>query len=138
MVPTGSPGSAQPTPRKTSVRTNAEPETPCQHVEKVIRDEASTAGFAGRFGAGLTRINDGSFLFLHHMIAKMKPDGSRIAIVFNDSPLFTSIVSASSFWREKYRINVSCFSTIPPKCPCVVSQDTLLRLLPPVEKFADR
>jgi type I restriction enzyme M protein len=49
-------------------------------------------GFSGRFGAGLPRINDGSFLFLQHMISKMKPaseGGSRIAIVFNGSPLFT-------------------------------------------------
>lgn len=38
------------------------------------------------------RISDGSLLFLQHMISKMKPvteDGSRIAIVFNGSPLFT-------------------------------------------------
>ena len=34
-----------------------------------------TKGFAGRFGAGLPRINDGSFLFLQHMISKMKPAG---------------------------------------------------------------
>ena len=49
-------------------------------------------GFAGRFGAGLPRINDGSFLFLQHMISKMKrPEdgGARLAIVFNGSPLFT-------------------------------------------------
>jgi type I restriction enzyme M protein len=61
-------------------------------VEKAVRDEADTQGYAGRFGAGLPRINDGSFLFLQHMIAKMKPaqeGGSRIAIVFNGSPLFT-------------------------------------------------
>ena len=51
-----------------------------------------TIGFAGRFGAGLPRINDGSFLFLQHMISKMSPPeqgGSRLAIVFNGSPLFT-------------------------------------------------
>ena len=61
-------------------------------VEKVVRDEHDSKGFAGRFGAGLPRINDGSFLFLQHMIAKMKPveqGGSRVAIVFNGSPLFT-------------------------------------------------
>ncbi len=61
-------------------------------VEKVVKDEAATRGFAGRFGAGLPRINDGSFLFLQHMISKMKPvdqGGSRLAIVFNGSPLFT-------------------------------------------------
>ncbi len=60
-----------------------------KRVEKVVRDEHDTKGFAGRFGAGLPRINDGSFLFLQHMIAKMKPveqGGSRVAIVFNGSP----------------------------------------------------
>src|SRR6267143_1528833 len=61
-------------------------------VEKSVTNEAETQGYAGRFGAGLPRINDGSFLFLQHMIAKMKPPrdgGSRIAIVFNGSPLFS-------------------------------------------------
>jgi type I restriction enzyme M protein len=61
-------------------------------VEADIRKEYDQLGFRGRFGAGLPRINDGSFLFLQHMIAKMKPveeGGSRIAIVFNGSPLFT-------------------------------------------------
>jgi type I restriction enzyme M protein len=61
-------------------------------VEAEVRKEAVTRGFSGRFGAGLPRINDGSFLFLQHMISKMKrPEegGSRVAIVFNGSPLFT-------------------------------------------------
>jgi type I restriction enzyme M protein len=61
-------------------------------VQQVIEDERSKLGFAGRFGAGLPRINDGSFLFLQHMISKLKrPEegGGRLAIVFNGSPLFT-------------------------------------------------
>jgi type I restriction enzyme M protein len=61
-------------------------------VADEVRKEAETRGFNGRFGAGLPRINDGSFLFLQHMISKMKrPEegGSRVAIVFNGSPLFT-------------------------------------------------
>ncbi|MGW3859343.1 type I restriction-modification system subunit M [Micromonospora arida] len=60
-------------------------------VEAFIKAEHAR-GFAGRFGAGLPRINDGSLLFLQHMISKMKrPEdgGSRLAIVFNGSPLFT-------------------------------------------------
>lgn len=60
--------------------------------EKVIRKEHEEQGFGGRFGAGLPRINDGSFLFLQHMISKMKDPkegGTRLAIVFNASPLFT-------------------------------------------------
>ncbi|MDT4332005.1 type I restriction-modification system subunit M [Methylomonas sp. MS20] len=60
--------------------------------QKFIQQEADTLGFAGRFGAGTPRINDGAFLFLQHMIAKMRSvaaGGSRIGIVFNGSPLFT-------------------------------------------------
>ncbi len=61
-------------------------------IKDEVEDEHNRLGFAGRFGAGLPRINDGSFLFLQHMISKMKPveeGGSRVAIVFNGSPLFT-------------------------------------------------
>ena len=60
--------------------------------EAFIREEAEDRGYRGRFGAGLPRISDGAFLFLQHMISKMLPvseGGSRIAIVFNGSPLFT-------------------------------------------------
>ncbi|QOC92167.1 type I restriction-modification system subunit M [Micromonospora craniellae] len=64
-------------------------------VKDDIEQEYETLGDSGRFGAGLPRINDGSLLFLQHMISKMKPvtadgnGGSRVAIVFNGSPLFT-------------------------------------------------
>ncbi|MGC9332491.1 MAG: type I restriction-modification system subunit M, partial [Bacteroidales bacterium] len=43
----------------------------------------------GRFHAGTPRVSDGSLLFLQHMISKMEAGGSRIAIIFNGSPLFT-------------------------------------------------
>lgn len=62
-----------------------------KNQETEIRREAET-GHAGRFGAGLPRISDGSLLFLQHMLSKMRPEqdgGSRIAIVFNGSPLFS-------------------------------------------------
>ena len=58
-------------------------------VERDIRDESEKLGMGGRFGAGLPRVSDGSLLFLQHMISKFKPRGSRLAIVFNGSPLFT-------------------------------------------------
>ncbi|MEB3311988.1 MAG: N-6 DNA methylase [Snowella sp.] len=63
--------------------------------QSFVEDEYKELGFSGRFGAGLPRINDGSLLFLQHMISKINPapeqggDGSRIAVVFNGSPLFT-------------------------------------------------
>lgn len=58
-------------------------------AQKIIKKEHDARGFSGRFGAGLPRINDGSLLFVQHMISKMKTDGSRIAVVLNGSPLFT-------------------------------------------------
>jgi type I restriction enzyme M protein len=64
--------------------------------QKEIEREHHKLGYAGRFGAGLPRVNDGSLLFLQHMIAKFEPvglaehkHGSRLAIVFSGSPLFT-------------------------------------------------
>lgn len=61
-----------------------------------IKKEHDKRGFDGRFGAGLPRVNDGSLLFLQHMISKFEPvrpaehkHGSRLAIVFSGSPLFT-------------------------------------------------
>lgn len=58
-------------------------------VRKEIEAEQEQLGYDGRFGAGTPRVSDGSLLFLQHMIAKMKDEGSRIGIVFNGSPLFT-------------------------------------------------
>jgi type I restriction enzyme M protein len=58
-------------------------------VKAKIKAEHEDLGFGGRFGAGLPSVSDGSLLFLQHMISKMNPEGSRIAIVFSGSPLFT-------------------------------------------------
>lgn len=64
--------------------------------QKEIQRESEKLGFKGRFGAGLPRVNDGSLLFLQHMISKFEDVdpkaqqyGSRAAIVFSGSPLFT-------------------------------------------------
>jgi len=73
-------------------------------AEKIIKAEADSKGMSGRFGAGLPRINDGSLLFLQHMIAKMKPNGSRIAVVFNGSPLFTGAAESGESNIRKWII----------------------------------
>ncbi len=64
--------------------------------QKEIVREHEKLRFGGRFGAGLPRVNDGSLLFLQHMIDKFEQvalsdnkHGSRLAIVFSGSPLFT-------------------------------------------------
>ena len=57
-----------------------------EHTKKVVMDENCPGG---RFEAGLPSTNDGSLLFLLHMISKMDAaNGSRIGIVLNGSPLF--------------------------------------------------
>lgn len=56
----------------------------------VVKEQA--LGFAGRFGAGLPRVSDGSMLFLLNAVDKMeepKNGGGRIGIVLSGSPLFT-------------------------------------------------
>jgi type I restriction enzyme M protein len=73
-------------------------------AEKIIKAESDKKGMDGRFGAGLPRINDGSLLFLQHMISKMKDGGSRIAIVFNGSPLFTGAAESGESNIRKWII----------------------------------
>lgn len=85
-----------------------------------VTDEHEKLSFSGRFGAGLPRINDGALLFLQHMISKMQAppenytlgplkgekggEGSRIAIVFNGSPLFTGDAGSGESNIRRYII----------------------------------
>lgn len=83
--------------------------------EKFIRDEAEDKGYAGRFGAGLPRVSDGSLLFLQHMISKMMPveeGGTRLAIVFNGSPLFTGDAGSGESEIRKWIIENGWLETI--------------------------
>ncbi len=58
----------------------------------------------GRFFAGTPRSSDGALLFLQHMISKMEASGSRIAIIFNGSPLFTGDASSGESNIRKWII----------------------------------
>lgn len=54
--------------------------------------EEAKAGFRGRFGAGLPSIDDGSMLFIQHVVHHMKSaeyGGGKAGIVLSGSPLFT-------------------------------------------------
>lgn len=64
--------------------------------QSVITRMHEKLGFTGKFGAGLPRVNDGALLFLQLMISKFgkvdeknKKYGSRLAVVFSGSPLFS-------------------------------------------------
>ena len=84
-----------------------------------VTNEHEKFGFKGRFGPGLPRINDGALLFLLHMMSKMQnppanfplhregeeaANGSRIAIVFNGSPLFTGDAGSGESNIRRYVI----------------------------------
>lgn len=61
-------------------------------------------GFAGRFGAGLPAVSDSQMLFLQNAISKMKPSGSKVAIIHNGSPLFTGDAESGPSEIRKYLI----------------------------------
>ncbi|MCP4164287.1 MAG: SAM-dependent DNA methyltransferase [Chloroflexi bacterium] len=83
-------------------------------VQWVIKREHETMGEYGRFGAGLPRINDGALLFLQHMLHKMDDDqaGSRIAIIFNGSPLFTGDAGSGESEIRRWIIENDWLETI--------------------------
>lgn len=76
--------------------------------QKPIVDEHEKQGFDGRFGPGTPRSSDGQLLFLLHLISKMKPvtaenpQGSRLAIIMNGSPLFTGDAGSGESEIRRY------------------------------------
>ncbi len=61
-------------------------------------------GFAGRFGAGLPAVSDSQMLFLQNAISKMKPSGSRVAIIHNGSALFAGDAESGPSEIRRYII----------------------------------
>jgi len=84
-------------------------------VADTVRNEHETQGFAGRFGAGLPRIDDGQLLFLQHMISKMKNPsrgGSRVAVILNGSPLFTGAAGSGESEIRRWIIENDWLETV--------------------------
>ena len=76
-------------------------------IQESVESEHEKRGFKGRFGPGLPRISDGQMLFLLHLVSKMQPvernpNGSRIAIVMNGSPLFSGGAGSGESEIRKY------------------------------------
>ena len=81
-----------------------------------IQDESQNP--QGRFSVGTPRTSDGSLLFLQHMISKMRPEGSRIGVVFNGSPLFTGDSGSGESEIRKWIIEndwLECIVSLPTK-----------------------
>jgi type I restriction enzyme M protein len=72
----------------------------------------------GRFFVGTPRTSDGSLLFLQHLIHKMNPEGSRIGLVFNGSPLFTGDAGSGESEIRKWIIEndwLECIVSLPDR-----------------------
>jgi type I restriction enzyme M protein len=79
-----------------------------------VKEEAKDPN--GRFFVGTPRTSDGSLLFLQHLIHKMNPEGSRIGIVFNGSPLFTGDAGSGESDIRKWIIEndwLECIVQLP-------------------------
>ena len=72
---------------------------------KNIRDEIEAEhllGASGRYGPGLPDVGDGAMLFLLHKLSKMAAQGSKIALIFNGSPLFNGDAGGGPSNIRKY------------------------------------
>lgn len=70
----------------------------------------------GRFFAGTPRTSDGQLLFIQHMLSKMKPEGSRVAVVTNGSPLFSGGAGSGESNIRKWIIEndwLECIIALP-------------------------
>lgn len=70
----------------------------------------------GRFFAGTPRTSDGQLLFIQHMLSKMKPDGSRVGVVTNGSPLFSGGAGSGESNIRKWIIEndwLECIVALP-------------------------
>jgi type I restriction enzyme M protein len=82
--------------------------------EDFVKTESANPN--GRFSVGTPRTSDGSLLFLQHMISKMKPEGSRIGLIFNGSPLFTGDAGSGESEIRKWIIEndwLECVVQLP-------------------------
>ena len=84
--------------------------------EEFVKEEAKDPN--GRFFVGTPRTSDGSLIFLQHLINKMNPEGSRIGIVFNGSPLFTGDAGSGESEIRKWIIEndwLECIISLPDR-----------------------
>jgi type I restriction enzyme M protein len=84
--------------------------------EDFVTEEAKDPN--GRFFVGTPRTSDGSLLFLQHLIHKMEPEGSRIGIIFNGSPLFTGDAGSGESEIRRWIIEndwLECIVSLPDR-----------------------
>lgn len=73
-------------------------------------------GSAGRFPAGTPAISDSQLLFLQNAVSKMKPEGSKVAIIHNGSALFKGDAGSGESEIRRYVIEndlLDCIIQLP-------------------------
>ena len=84
--------------------------------EKTAVLKEAEKGSDGRFPAGTPAISDSQLLFLQNAVSKMKPDGSKIAIVHNGSALFKGDAGSGESEIRRYVIEndlLDCIIQLP-------------------------
>ena len=84
--------------------------------EKVAVEKEAKLGSEGRFPAGTPSISDSQLLFLQNAVSKMKPEGSKIAIIHNGSALFKGDAGSGESEIRRYVIEndlLDCIIQLP-------------------------
>lgn len=84
--------------------------------EKTVVEAEAKKGAEGRFPAGTPAISDSQLLFLQNAVSKMKPEGSKIAIIHNGSALFKGDAGSGESEIRRYVIEndlLDCIIQLP-------------------------
>lgn len=84
--------------------------------EKAAVLKEAEKGSDGRFPAGTPAISDSQLLFLQNAVSKMKPEGSKIAIIHNGSALFKGDAGSGESEIRRYVIEndlLDCIIQLP-------------------------
>lgn len=84
--------------------------------EKIVVEAEAKKGVEGRFPAGTPAISDSQLLFLQNAVSKMKPEGSKIAIIHNGSALFKGDAGSGESEIRRYVIEndlLDCIIQLP-------------------------
>ena len=84
--------------------------------EKAEDLKEAEKGSDGRFPAGTPAISDSQLLFLQNAISKMKPEGSKVAIIHNGSALFKGDAGSGESEIRRYVIEndlLDCIIQLP-------------------------
>ncbi len=84
--------------------------------EKTAVEKEAKEGVNGRFPAGTPAISDSQLLFLQNAVSKMKPDGSKVAIIHNGSALFKGDAGSGESEIRRYVIEndlLDCIIQLP-------------------------